>query len=214
MQLNTKLQQGQPGRGTSHNTVDMPLNDRYWLKGQFTKIRAMDQEGDRVKAINALLTRTDPGPGGFYDDLGDPNRQPHLVPSSVPFAESPDFRKGVFAASEYRPDRPREWWTNEMSMYDGPLQLHYDGLDKDAKYKIRIVYTAEFNSKLKVRMEADGQQIHDYMTKPEEMKPLEFDVPASVTADGELNIRITREPGQGGNGRGCQVAEVFLLKQP
>ena len=26
-----------------------------------------------------MLGRADPGPGGFYDDLGDPGNQPHLV---------------------------------------------------------------------------------------------------------------------------------------
>jgi acetyl-CoA acetyltransferase family protein len=42
---------------------------------------------------------------------------------------------------------------------------------------------------------------------------LEFDVPEKLTADGELNLRWTRQPGLGGNGRGCQVAEVFLIKK-
>ena len=106
MQLNSQLQRGQPGRGTSHNTIDVPMNDRLWLKSQFKLIRAMDSEVDRIKAISALINRTDPGPGGFYDDLGDPSRQPHLVPSSVPFAENPDFRKSTFTGFDYRPDRP------------------------------------------------------------------------------------------------------------
>lgn len=214
MQLNSRLHVGEHGRGTSHNSIDFPLNDRYWLKSQFTKIRAIEQESERIKAINALLKRTDPGPGSFYDDLGDPNRQPHLVPNSVPFAESPDYRKGTFTSFDYRADRPREWWTNVCSMYDAPLQLHYEGLDPNAKYKIRVVYSAEFNRPMKLRMEADGQQIHDYTLKPVEMTPQEFDIPPSATADGELNVRINREQGFGGAGRGSQVAEVFLLKQP
>ena len=214
MQLNSKLQHGQRGRGTSHDTIDTPLNDRHWLKGQFAKIRTQEVEAERLKAINALVNRADPGPGSFYDDLGDPTRQPHLVPSSASFAESPDFRKGVFTSFDYRPDRPREWWTNVLSMYDGPLQMHYEGLDPKAKYKVRVVYSFEPMRPMKVKMEADSQTIQDYTLKPEEMKALEFDIPPSLTADGQLNLQWTREPGLGGNGRGCQIAEVFLLKQP
>jgi len=214
MQLNSKLHGGEYGRGTSHDTIDMPLNDRHWLKGQFAKIRTQEKEEDRLKALHAVLTRTDPGPGGFYDDLGDPNRQPHLVPNSVPFVENPDFRKSTFTSFDYKADRPREWWTNVLSMYDAPLQMRYEGLDAKAKYKIRVVYSAERARNVKVRMDADGQQIHDLMLKPEEMTPLEFEIPQSATADGVLNIRWTREQGLGGNGRGCQVAEVWLTKQP
>ena len=212
MQLNSKLHQGQFGRGTSHETIDMPLNDRHWLKGKFAEIRALATEPDRLNALRAIVNRTDPGPGGFYDDLGDPNRQPHLVSNTVPFVENPDFRKSVFTSFDFKRDRPREWWTNVLSMYDAPLQMRYTGLDTKAKYRIRVVYSSEPLRIVKVRMEADGQALHDYMPKPTEMQPLEYDIPQSATADGELNIRWTRESGLGGNGRGCQVAEVFLIK--
>ncbi len=214
MQLNSKLHYGEHGRGTTQDTIDIPLNDRFWLKGQFAKIRAQEKELDRRTALLALVNRTDPGPGGFYDDLGDPNRQPHLVPNTVPFAENPDFRRSVFTSFDYKADRPREWWTNVLSVYDAPVQMHYAGLDTKAKYKIRVVYSAEPTRKVKIRMEADGQSLHDLMYKPDEMTPLEFDIPPAVTADGELNVRWSREPGLGGNGRGCQIAEVFLLRQP
>ena len=214
MQLNSKLHKGEYGRGTSHDTIDIPLNDRHWLKGQFAKIRTQEKEDERQKSLQALLTRTDPGAGGFYDDLGDPNRQPHLVPNALPFTEDPDFRRSVFTSFDYKANRPREWWTNVLSMYDAPLQMRYDGLDSKAQYKIRVVYSSELRKKVKVRMDADGQQIHDLMFKPDEMTPLDFDIPQAVTADGELNIRWTREPGLGDNGRGCQVAEVWLLRLP
>ena len=214
MQLNAKLFQGQFGRGTSHETIDMPLNDRNWLKEKFAKIRAIEKEPERVTALNnEVVNRTDPGPGGFYDDLGDPNRQPHLVPNSVPFVENPDFRKSVFTSFDFKRDRPREWWTNVLCMYDGSLQMRYTELDKSAKYQLRVVYSAERGSTVTIKLEGDGETLHDHMQKPTEMQTLEFDVPEKLTADGELNLRWTRQPGLGGNGRGCQVAEVFLIKK-
>ena len=60
-------------RGASLDTLDVPLNNRLWLQRSFA-----DAHGDAA-AIERILNWTDPGPGGFYDDLGDPGRQPHLV---------------------------------------------------------------------------------------------------------------------------------------
>src|SRR5690349_22432705 len=127
-------------RGASLDTLDYPLNDRFWLLERFAGIRKLPGEPERLAALEEILQWTDPGPGGFYDDLGDPARQPHLVPNTVSFADSPDFRKSVFTSFDYKMDRPREWWTNVLSMYDAPVQMHYDGLDKKAKYSIRVVY--------------------------------------------------------------------------
>ncbi|WP_010587982.1 hypothetical protein [Schlesneria paludicola] len=214
MQLNSKLHKGEHGRGTMHDSIDFPLNDRHWLKNEFAKIRRLEKEEERRAAILAVLDRTDPGPGGFYDDLGDPNRQPHLVRSSVPFVENPDFRRSAYTSFDYKSDRPREWWTNVLSMYDASFEMQYDGLDPNARYKVRVVYSSEPARKVKVRLDAEGEQVHDYMVKPDEMQPLDFDIPAKATADGKLTIRWTREQGYGGNGRGCQVAEVWLLRKP
>lgn len=71
MQLDSTRYLGQKGRGTTQDTLDLPLNDRLWLQGQFDLIRQLGGEQERVAAIDAILNRTDPGPGGFYDDLGD-----------------------------------------------------------------------------------------------------------------------------------------------
>lgn len=214
MQLNSQLQQGQIGRGTSHETIDVPLNDRVWLRKQLAEVRVLPTEEERLKALDAVVNRTDPGPGSFYDDLGDPQRQPHLAPNIVPFSENPDFRKSVFTSFDPRPDSPREWWNNVLSLYDAPLEMHYENLDPKATYHIRVVYSAEPLRPMKVRMQADGLTIHDFQLKPTEITPQEFPIPAEATQDGELRIRWNREAGFGGNGRGCQVAEVWLLRQP
>jgi hypothetical protein len=44
-------------------------------------------------------------------------------------------------------------------------------------------------------------------------RPVEFDIPPQATAGGELRLSWTIEPGQGGNGRGCQVSEIWLIKK-
>jgi hypothetical protein len=107
---------------------------------------------------------------------------------------------------------PRAWPDHAEAMYDAPLQMHYEGLDPHARYRVRVVYAGE-SVDPKIRLAAEGREIHPLMKRPIPFRPLEFDVPAESTADGVLTLTWTRESGLGGSGRGLQVSEVFLLKQ-
>jgi hypothetical protein len=179
-------------RGASLDTLDVPLNNRLWLERRFAGART------DPAAIDSVLNWNDPGPGGFYDDLGDPARQPHLVRGSV--------------SLEYRPQWPRSWWTYAESLYDEPLQMRYAGLDPSAQYRIRVVYAGDSPGR-KIRLMAGALEIHPLMLKPQPVRPIEFDIPRTATAQGELNLSWYREAGLGGNGRGCEVAEVWLIKK-
>ena len=179
-------------RGASLDTLDVPLNNRLWLKLRFAGAQADPAEIDRI------LNWTDPGPGGFYDDLGDPTRQPHLVRGSV--------------SLEYHPHWPRSWWTYAESFYDEPLEMRYTGLDPAAQYRIRVVYAGDSPGR-KIRLMAGALEIHPLMLKPQPVRPIEFDIPRAATTSGELNLAWYREAGLGGNGRGCEVAEVWLIEK-
>jgi hypothetical protein len=209
-------------RGASLDTVDFPLNNRLWLKDRFAKIRKLDSEPERIAAINEIIQWTNPGPGGFYDDLGNPARQPHLV-AGLSFAADPGRMKSPRAGFEEdlvvdEPDeaagvaRRISWMDHAESLYDAPLQMHYTGLDPRARYKVRAVYGGD-NPKRKLRLEAGEKiEIHPYMPKPVPFTPIEFAIPPAATERGELTLTWQGEPGLGGNGRGCQVSEVWLLK--
>ena len=71
------------GRGANLDTIDQVLNDREWLERRFAAIRKLGSEPARLKELDAIVDWTNPGPGGFYDDLGDPMRRPHLVPGAA-----------------------------------------------------------------------------------------------------------------------------------
>jgi hypothetical protein len=60
----------------------------------------------------------------------------------------------------------------------------------------------------------DGIEIHPYIAKPFPFKPLEFAIPSTATQHGELVLSWYAEPGLGGNGRRCQLSEVWLIKEP
>jgi hypothetical protein len=66
---------------------------------------------------------------------------------------------------------------------------------------------------VKVRLDAgDGIEIHPLTLKRTPRGPMEFDLPSEATADGQLTLTWSREQGLGGNGGGCEVSEVWLVK--
>jgi hypothetical protein len=199
------------GRGANLDTIDVPLNNRTWLKARFAEIRLTTDEPERLKALDALVNWTDPGPGGFYDDLGNLTRQPHLV-RGLGYAKDPAHLESSLVGFAYRPAWRSSWWTHAESLVDAPLQMHYDGLDPAAQYKIRVVYAGD-SLNTKIRLAAGNIEIHPLIAKSNPVKPVEFDIPKQATASGTLDLSWTREPGLGGNGRGTQVAEVWIIRK-
>lgn len=215
MQLSVSLYQGQAEvRGANLDGVDYPLNDRPWLKERFAEIHQLAEETDRLKAIKALLNRTNPGPGGFYDDLVRSYNQPHLV-KGLAFEQDPAFVASPIRKYPYRKDPrslPLAWRGATGSLNDSPLKMYYADLDPAAQYKIRIVY-ATLRPQIKVRLEAnDGIEIHPLIERKFPQEPMEFDIPREATQRGELILTWYREQGLGGSGVGCDISEVWLMK--
>ncbi|MCP5520155.1 MAG: hypothetical protein H7A46_01240 [Verrucomicrobiales bacterium] len=210
-------------RGASLDTVDYPLNNRRWLLERFAEIRGLPTETDRLRAIHALTDWTNPGPGGFYDDLGNPTRQLHLL-RNLPFPADPasyvssktGFEEGdVVDEPDEKPEGALRlsWIDHAETLYDQPLQLRYEGLDPSARYRVRILYGGD-SPKRRVRLVAGGEvEIHPLQPKPFPYRPQEYDIPPESIRNGELLLTWTLEPGLGRNGRGCQVAEIWLLRQ-
>ena len=51
----------------------------------------------------------------------------------------------------------------------------------------------------------------EHQPLPDPLVPMEFELPAKLS---ELTLTWNREQGLGGNGRGTQVAEVWIIRQP
>jgi hypothetical protein len=103
--------------------------------------------------------------------------------------------------------------TFAQSLHEQPLHMRYRGLDPAARYALRVVYSGDAQ-KRRIRMAAgDAIEIHGFIAKKDPPEPVEFDVPQAATRGGELLLTWTQEPGLGGNGRGCQVAEVWLIRR-
>jgi hypothetical protein len=98
--------------------------------------------------------------------------------------------------------------------------MHYRDLDPRARYKVRVVYAGDnFEAPVRlVAVSASGDkgarevEIHPFMSKPQPIKPIEFAVPNKATSGGELTLVWRSDSIRGGAGRGCQIAEVWLIR--
>ena len=212
------------GRGASSDTAEVPLNNRWWMEEQFVRIGALPDEKARLAAIDEIVNWTNPGPGGFYDDLGDLSHQPHLVrgpgyPTDPAFLESSYMGIGrggvgrVDLVNGYQTNYPRSWLSVGAALNDTPVKMRYEGLDPHGRYKIRVVY-AGGDVEPKLRLVANGTvEVHPWLQRPVPFRPLEFDIPPPATADGRLELTFSKEPGLAGNGRGLEIGEVWLIRK-
>ncbi len=214
-------------RGANLDTLDFPLNNGLWMKNKFGRIRQQAVENERLQAIDEIIHWTDPGPGGFYDDLGDVAREPHLV-RGPGFTTDPGFFESTLDGCEVVTDLNHvdgipadyyrtSWRTRAQTFYETPLTMHYENLQAKGRYRLRVVYGADVEKPVpKIRLvagEQDQCEVHPLMDRPVPFRPLQFDIPPEATATGELTLKWYAEPGFGGNGHGVHVAEVRIVRE-
>jgi hypothetical protein len=220
MQLSVvKYQAIDVGRGANLDEVNVPLNNRVWLKSRFAELRKLNDAAAVLCGINEIVHWTDPGPGGFYDDLGNPLRQPHLV-RNEDYEKDPGYLETPTVGFRSVPAWRRSWCTHVDGLYETPVTMRYGSLDPLARYKLRIVYAGD-NFDVSIRLVAISSfakevtkqiEIHPFQAKPQPVAPIEFEIPGEATSNGELTLMWQTNPDRGGAGRGCQIAEVWLIK--
>ncbi len=226
-QLTVKKHHAMPGRGNFIDNIDVPLNDALWILDQLKDVEKQNAEPERLAVLEKMLHRTDPGPGGFYDNFGNPAAWKRIKakktwandPGSL---ESPresfgvgltgvDWVHEVVAKGFEGQTTPLAWMNQINTLYDTPLEMEYDNLDPNSEYILKIAYTGRFRSSMKLM--ADGVMIHNYIRMG--TKPLfEFPLPKEITKDGKVSFTWTCGQEDKGEGeRGSQVAEIWLIKK-
>ena len=199
-------------RGAFMDGIDEPLNNAAWLTSQFEKVRDIPNESGKLEAIEKIVNRTNPGPGGFYDNMGSPESMRRIV-NNVAWIDDPGSLASPRIAFYYIVNRssdksiPLAWKNQVGTIYETPLQLAYDNLDPEAEYMVRVAYTGRRGKK--VRLVADDVHVvHDVIRT---LKPpiREFAVPKEATADGRLVLTWTCGEGA----RGSQVSEIWLIRK-
>lgn len=192
-------------RGAVLDNIDEPLNNVAWFRAQFRLVRELNDEPARLAAIERMLSRTDPGPGGFYDNLGSPSSESRVV-NTVAWEDDPGTLRSprtdfpyILTQPQHR-DAPLAWRMQKLSLYSTPLTIAYDNLDPAAAYTVRVTYAGEFNRPSSLA--ANGSTvIHQ---KVDKQPSHEFPIPREATAQGRLELTW----------HGGGVSEVWLLRQP
>jgi len=216
LQLSVKLY-GASGieRGANLDRVDVSLNDRVWLERQLDDIDAVTDPVQKSARLAQLMAGGEPPPGGYYDDLGDPENEAHLVRGAGYSSDPEAYMSAIDGIADMTPDEGwrMAWVTYAETLYEQPIMLQYLALDPKAHYRLKIVYAGEGYA-LPVKLTGNGEILHDFAERKTNPMTVELDVPQSLTKAGRLMLEWSRPVGLGGSGRGHQVAQVWLWPVP
>jgi hypothetical protein len=200
-------------RGAFMDGIDEPLNNASWLRAEFGRARDLPDEVARLDAIDHILHRTDPGPGGFYDSLGASGSEGRIV-NTIPWQDDPGTLRSPRITYYYEIDRaddrenPLAWRKQADTLYGTPLRVAYDHLDPHAVYSVRASYSGRTSHRMRLR--ANDRWLLSDNIQARKPPIQEFTIPHEATAGGHLELEWTAAEGE----RSCEVAEVWLIKHP
>jgi hypothetical protein len=195
-----------------------------WMRKQFGESALSSVTPFPEKPLAQIVHYEDPGPGGFYDDAGDPARSPHLV---YGWAFSDDD-----VSPSNRPSQRTMAYTRDEKQ---GVTFAYADLDPKASYSVRFTfvrprYEARYAEKQPQKTQSiyanDGLLAKDVELPEWEAGFFEYDIPEEATRDGKLQIRLEKSAGIGEGspsqvevwrntgGWGTLVSEVWLVRKP
>jgi len=196
-----------PQRGCVLDFVDHPLNNRWWYEDQLVEIRNLKSDAEKLERLKVLYTWENPGPGSFYDDIGNVAQSPHVLRgeslSTDPFMRrhmNPDFMWWDDGLT-----RVRQSWISKM---DWPMGLRYEGLDPDARYVVRTTGLGQ------CLLRVNGELVPPAIDGREVGEIKEFPVPAKLYQHGLiiLTFDVPHEPGINWR-QMSRLSEVWLIRQ-
>ena len=194
-------------RGAILDFADYPLNNRWWLEDQFKLIRPLKSEERKYQRLRQLAAWEHPGPGSFYDDLGNIAKSPHVV--NCYSGNGPELKEHP---------QPTFWWWDQgrsrarlswqVTMW--PIAVVYEGLDPSASYIVRSTGYGQALLRIngeRVTPTIEGKDMSEFKEFPvlprfvrNRKLVLTWDRPAN---EEKLNWR-----------QQSRLAEVWLLKNP
>lgn len=213
LQLSTSLY-GAAGweRGANLDRIGIPLNDRIWLQKQLSAVESLPETA-RPSAVAGIVAHYQTPADGYQDDLGFPQREPHLVRGPA-YADDPEmFLSAIDGVADHTSEDGWNWaqLTYAEALYEQPLQMHYTQLSPAKHYHLQVVYAGE-DYAVPLRLTANHViELQPFTQRKTNPQVVEYDLPVSATAAGSLLLEWTRPKGIGGGGRGRQIAEVRLF---
>ena len=208
--LQTSVQKYQASgleRGAVLDFLDRPLNNRWWLEDEFKKIQSLPTEGEKVKALEVIAKWENPGPGSYYDEVGNFAKSVHEM-------KGENWRLDPILRENYNPgydftdngfSRKRLSWLTYMRW---PIAMKYTNIDPNATYTVKI------NGMGECLLKINGQRVapSHYGRGYGEIK--EFPVPQEMVKTGKLVLTWDDINEDFLNWRRqSRVTEVWLIKE-
>ncbi|MBI3463448.1 MAG: hypothetical protein HY000_10370 [Planctomycetes bacterium] len=192
-------------RGAILDSVDHPLNNRWWLEDECAAIRKLPSEEEKLTRLELIRTWENPGPGSFYDDIGNVAKSPHVIRGETPETDPHMIRNPNPDFHDAGRKRARQSWISKM---DWPLGVRYDGLDPKARYVVR---TTGYRDCL---LRIDGERVEPTINGKEIGEFKEFPVPQPALEDGTLLLTFDEPHEPHLNWRQqSRLTEVWLLRR-
>jgi hypothetical protein len=194
-------------RGAVLDLVDYPLNNRWWLADEFERIRSFSTEAGRLARLEVIRTWENPGPGSFYDDVGNVGKSPRVLRGDGTAVEALERRS---------PNPHFQWWDSGysrtrpawQSSLRWPLGLQYHHLDPAGSYMVRLTAQGE------VRLRINGESVEPTIDSRELGEFREYPVPAHLLREGRLLLTFDPIDERHLNWRQhSRLNEVWLLKR-
>lgn len=168
----------------------LDLTEIGWWRKTLQEALADEDDARARNAANMVMHYDDPGPGGFYDNVGWPSESEHLVHGEALWGFMPF--PGPAKLSHYN-------LAYSMGQAGAGVTFAYDGLDPDVDYVIRLAVGVHLEGqqlpegmKLEQGLEADGQVISEGFPVPMgNVGFYDFTLPRELTRDGRVKITLT-----------------------
>ncbi len=197
-------------RGAVLDFVNYPLNNRWWLEDELAKVRKRNTEEEKIARLETLARWEHPGPGSFYDDIGNVAKSPHEVRDEKPAAPLLDMDHMalpgmMFWVGDNPLARSRQAWFSDEGW---PTALKYTALDPQADYVVRTTGCGDCFLRVNgVRLTPtlDGRQVGEIK---------EFPVPRGLIRDGTITVTFdpTFEPHLNWRVQ-SRLTEIWLIKK-
>ena len=227
-----------PERGAMLDWLDQPVNDRPWLEQRFSEIRALEDKAAQLAAIDEMVHWTDPGPGGYYDNLGAVGEFSHVVYQQTWEEDPSACHTPRVAFPGYKADK--ETIAKERSAFEEANATFKEEKKQapKARQELRMSWqsqiTAQYGTPLKMHYDGldpkatyrlkvtyagryrptmtltlnETYSVHGPVPQPSPIWPVEYYIPREATQGGVLDLEWNLV-----DGRGCMVSEVWLIKE-
>ncbi len=150
-------------------------------------------------ALQQALHPEQAAAGGTYDDLGHPERQPHLR----------EGRRWEDAFGDNLLGEPLAAERCAVSPSGKDLVMDYKGLSGGVPYELLVTYVQSRNETRRQRLVAVGAggtfEVHPAMLLPTRPRQYSFTLPAAIAPDGKLTLRFIPVDGRPHNAVASEV---------